>query len=211
MEQGTVRLDDIRDGMNASQRTIKRVFDVVFALTGMIVLSPVYLLIYVILRVSGGSSVIFRQERIGYGGKPFQILKFRTMTVDSEEDGVPRLTEGESEHITLIGGFLREHHLDELPQLWNVLRGDMSFVGPRPERKFFIDRIMERDPNYEYIYMMHPGLTSDATIYNGYTNTIEKMLVRLRMDLDYLQRRSLWLDAKIILKTGCFIIIGKKF
>lgn len=211
MEQGTVRLDDIRDGMNASQRTIKRIFDVVFALTGMIVLSPVYLLIYVILRVSGGSSVIFRQERIGYGGKPFQILKFRTMTVDSEEDGVPRLTEGESEHITLIGGFLREHHLDELPQLWNVLRGDMSFVGPRPERKFFIDRIMERDPNYEYIYMMHPGLTSDATIYNGYTNTIEKMLVRLRMDLDYLQRRSLWLDAKIILKTGCFIIIGKKF
>lgn len=197
--------------MNASQRTIKRILDVVFALTGMIVLSPVYLLIYVILRVSGGSSVIFRQERIGYGGKPFQILKFRTMTVDSEEDGVPRLTEGESEHITLIGGFLREHHLDELPQLWNVLRGDMSFVGPRPERKFFIDRIMERDPNYEYIYMMHPGLTSDATIYNGYTNTIEKMLVRLRMDLDYLQRRSLWLDAKIILKTGCFIIIGKKF
>lgn len=211
MKQEAVELDDIRDGMNVLERMIKRAFDIICALIGLVILSPVFLIIYIVLRVQGKGPVIYRQERIGYGGRPFRILKFRTMTTDSEENGVPRLTDGESEHITPVGGFLREHHLDELPQLWNVLRGDMSFVGPRPERKFFIDQIMERDPNYEYIYLMHPGLTSEATIYNGYTNTVEKMLVRLQMDLDYLQRRSLWLDLKIVLKTGCLIITGKKF
>lgn len=211
MKQEAVELDDIRDGMNVLERMIKRAFDVICALIGLVVLSPVFLIIYIVLRTQEEGSVIYRQERIGYGGRPFEILKFRTMTTDSEENGVPKLADGDSEHITPVGGFLREHHLDELPQLWNVLRGDMSFVGPRPERKYFIDQIMERDPNYEYIYQMYPGLTSDATIYNGYTNTVDKMLVRLQMDLDYLQRRSLWLDLKIVLKTGCFILIGKKF
>ena len=110
-----------------------------------------------------------------------------------------------------MGKFLREHHLDELPQLLNVFKGDMSFVGPRPERKYFIDRIMEINPDYEYIYMMRPGLTSMATIYNGYTDTMEKMLIRLQMDLDYLKNRSLWLDAKIVFTTVRFIIYGKKF
>lgn len=211
MKQEAVELDDIRDGMNVLERMIKRAFDVICALIGLVVLSPVFLIIYIVLRTQEEGSVIYRQERIGYGGRPFEILKFRTMTTDSEENGVPKLADSDSEHITPVGGFLREHHLDELPQLWNVLRGDMSFVGPRPERKYFIDQIMERDPNYEYIYLMYPGLTSDATIYNGYTNTVDKMLVRLQMDLDYLQRRSLWLDLKIVLKTGCFILIGKKF
>ncbi len=211
MKQEAVELDDIRDGMNVLERMIKRAFDVICALIGLVVLSPVFLIIYIVLRTQEEGPVIYRQERIGYGGRPFEILKFRTMTTDSEENGVPKLADSDSEHITPVGGFLREHHLDELPQLWNVLRGDMSFVGPRPERKYFIDQIMERDPNYEYIYLMYPGLTSDATIYNGYTNTVDKMLVRLQMDLDYLQRRSLWLDLKIVLKTGCFILIGKKF
>lgn len=210
MKQEAVELDDIRDGMNVLERMIKRAFDVICALIGLVVLSPVFLIIYIVLRTQEKGPVIYRQERIGYGGKPFEILKFRTMTTDSEENGVPKLADSDSEHITPVGGFLREHHLDELPQLWNVLRGDMSFVGPRPERKYFIDQIMDRDPNYEYIYLMYPGLTSDATIYNGYTNTVDKMLVRLQMDLDYLQRRSLWLDLKIVLKTGCFILIGKK-
>jgi lipopolysaccharide/colanic/teichoic acid biosynthesis glycosyltransferase len=106
--------------------------------------------------------------------------------------------------------FLREHHLDELPQLWNVLVGDMSFVGPRPERKYFIDKIMEQNPDYEYLYQIRPGVTSMATIYNGYTDTMEKMLIRLQMDLEYLQKRSLWLDLRIILTTASLIGYGKK-
>ena len=106
---------------------------------------------------------------------------------------------------------MREHHLDELPQLWNVVKGDMSFVGPRPERKFYIDQIMAIDNNYNLIYKMRPGLTSEATLYNGYTDTMEKMLIRLNMDIEYLKKRSLWLDMKIIIKTAISIISGKKF
>ena len=112
---------------------------------------------------------------------------------------------------TVTERFLREHHLDELPQLWNVLKGDMSFVGPRPERKYYIDKIMAVAPEYELIYLMRPGLTSEATLYNGYTDTMEKMLIRLRMDLHYLETRSLRLDLSIILRTALSIVSGKKF
>ncbi|WP_337482863.1 sugar transferase, partial [Paraprevotella clara] len=104
-----------------------------------------------------------------------------------------------------------EHHLDELPQLWNVFRGDMAFVGPRPERRYFIDLIRKENPDYDYIYLMRPGLTSMATLYNGYTDSMQKMLIRLQMDLEYLQQRSLFLDVKIVLTTIVFILKGKKF
>ena len=201
----------ITDGMNAVERAVKRVFDIVFAVLGLVLLSPVFLVIFVLLRRKCGGPVIFRQERIGYGGRPFNILKFRTMVMDSEDEGVPVLAQKSDERLMPVGRFLRDHHLDELPQLWNVLVGDMSFVGPRPERKYFIDQIMQCNPDYEYIYLMRPGTTSMATIYNGYTDTMEKMLIRLQMDLDYLQKRSLLLDAKIILTTAEYIIFGKKF
>ena len=111
---------------------------------------------------------------------------------------------------TRLEQFLRSHHLDELPQLWNVLRGDMSFVGPRPERLYFIRQIMAVDKRYEQIYRMRPGITSEASIYNGYTDSLGKMIRRMEMDLDYLQRRSLWLDLKIIIKTVTTLIQGKK-
>ena len=133
------------------------------------------------------------------------------MTADTEEDGIPMLAQKDDEHLTPVGGFLREHHLDELPQLWNILIGEMSFVGPRPERKYFIDQIMQRNSDYRYIYLMRPGATSMATIHNGYTDTMEKMLIRLQMDLDYLQRRSLLLDARILLTTLKYVLVGKKF
>ena len=155
--------------------------------------------------------VVFRQERIGRGGRPFDILKFRTMKVDSEQDGVPQLAERDDQRLTPVGRFLREHHLDELPQLWNVLVGDMSFVGPRPERRYFIDQIMKENSDYEYLYQIRPGVTSMATIYNGYTDSMEKMLIRLQMDLEYLQKRSLMLDLKIIRTTVRLIGYGKKF
>ena len=198
------------DGMNGAERLVKRTFDIVASFFGMILLSPVYLYAYLRLRHQADGPVIFRQERIGLGGRPFQILKFRTMKVDSECNGVPQLAEKGDDRLTPVGKFLREHHLDELPQLWNVLVGEMSFVGPRPERQFFIDQIMAENPDYEYLYQIRPGLTSMATIYNGYTDTMEKMLIRLQMDLEYLQKRSLWLDLKIILTTVRLIVYGKK-
>lgn len=200
----------IRDGMGILSRAIKRLFDIVFSLIGLVLLSPAFIIVYLMLKKQGDGPAIFRQERVGYKGKPFYILKFRTMKMDSE-NGTPVLAKKGDDRLTPVGKFLREHHLDELPQLWNVFVGEMSFVGPRPERKYFIDKIKEQNPNYDYIYLMRPGLTSHATIYNGYTDTMEKMLLRLQMDLDYLQNRSLWLDLKIIIKTVLMIIYGKKF
>lgn len=198
------------DGMNLCQRIIKRIFDVFCSLVGMLFLSPLFLYIYIRLRMQGDGPVIFKQERIGYGGVPFNILKYRTMRVGSDEENEPNLACKGDERLTPFGRFLRERHLDELPQLWNVFVGDMSFVGPRPERKFFIDKIMQHNADYEYIYLMRPGLTSPASVYNGYTDTMEKMLIRLKMDLDYLQKRSLWLDFKIIFITVYYILKGKK-
>ena len=187
--------------MNGLERSLKRVGDVVGAMFLLIVLSPVFLYIYIRQRMSASGPVIYSQERIGKGGKPFKIYKFRTMVVDAEKDGVPQLEQEDDPRLTEFGKTLRRHHLDELPQIWNVLKGDMSFVGYRPERQFFIDKIMEKNPDYKLLYLSAPGVTSQATIENGYTDTLEKMLKRLDMDLDYLRNRNLWLDAKIILKT----------
>lgn len=197
------------DAMGCVQRTVKRLFDIVFSLAGMIILSPVYLVIAIMLKRQKNGPAIFSQERIGYRGKPFTIYKFRTMSEPEKEPQlVAKSSIGQSTKTEL---FLREHHLDELPQLWNVLKGDMSFVGPRPERRFYIDKIMANDPSYVLIYEMRPGLTSEATLYNGYTDTMEKMQIRLHMDTDYLKRRSLALDASIIAKTFISIVSGKKF
>ena len=210
MKQISVRMEN-SEGMKAAEKAIKRGFDAVCALVGLIFLSPVFLLVYILLKRQGDGPVIFRQERIGYKGQPFYILKFRSMRMDSEKDGRPCLAKKGDERLTPVGKFLREHHLDELPQLWNVLRGDMSFVGPRPERRYFINLIMKENPDYEYIFLMRPGLTSMATLYNGYTDTMQKMLTRLDMDLEYFQRRSLWMDLKVIYTTVSFILKGKKF
>ena len=176
----------------------------------MMVLSPAYLIIMVLMRHQNNGPVFFRQERIGYGALPFTIYKFRTMSSVIEENGPQLVAKCDATNSTRLERFLREHHLDELPQLWNVLRGDMSLVGPRPERQFFIDKIMAEDENYKYIFRMRPGLTSEATLYNGYTDTMDKMLRRLHMDIDYYRRRSLWLDFSILMKTFASIVTGKK-
>ena len=210
MDEKSMALD-IRDGMNLFERMVKRVFDFTCSLLALIILSPVFLVVAIVLLWQGDGSVFFRQERIGYKGKPFNILKFRTMRADSESNGKPQLAAVNDERLTKLGKFLREHHLDELPQLVNVLWGDMSFVGPRPERRYFIDKIKQHNPNYDYLYLIRPGLTSMATLHNGYTDTMEKMLKRLDMDLEYLQKRSLWLDIKLIFTTFIYIVNGKKF
>lgn len=189
----------------------KRLFDILLSLVGMVLLSPLYLIIYIGQKLTYNGPAIYKQERIGRGGRPFMIYKFRTMIINNELDGVPQLAEADDERLTRFGKFLRNHHLDELPQLWNVLKGDMSFVGPRPERKYFIDQIMEQDTRYELLYQIRPGVTSYATLYNGYTDTMEKMLRRLDLDLYYLENRSWWFDQKILMLTFMNIVFGKKF
>lgn len=197
VEKETVSID----GMNGLERALKRLGDVVGAGVLMIVLSPVFLYIYIRQKWDASGPVIYSQERIGKGGKPFKIYKFRTMVVDAEKDGIPQLEQENDSRLTNFGRTLRKHHLDELPQVWNVLKGDMSFVGYRPERKYFIDQILVHNPDYQLLYQVSPGVTSVATIQNGYTDTMEKMLRRLDMDLHYLRHRSLWLDIKILAKT----------
>lgn len=196
---------------NGISQQIKRAIDFLLAFICLVLFSPLFLVCYIGIRREDGCPVIFSQERIGRGGKPFMILKFRTMKEEAEKDGVPQLAEKEDSRLTPFGGWLRKHHLDELPQLWNVLRGDMAFIGPRPERKYFIDKIMEHDPRYELLYQIRPGVTSYATLYNGYTDTMEKMLRRLELDLYYLEHRSWWLDTKILFNTFLNIAFGKKF
>lgn len=187
----------------------KRFFDVIGSIILLLFLFPLYLIIYIVLRLTQKGSVLFVQERIGKGGKPFDIYKFRSMKLDSEKDGKPRLARNNDDRLTKAGRFLRRHHLDELPQLWNVLKGDMSFVGPRPERKYYIDKIIKHNPRYVELYQVRPGLTSYATLYNGYTDTMDKMLRRLDMDLDYLEHQSLLTDMKIILQTVKRMIKGE--
>src|SRR3712207_1419551 len=180
----------IPDGMNEFERSMKRMADFCAAAVCLIIFSPLFLLCYILVKREDGGPAIFRQERIGRFGRPFTIYKFRSMKLDAEKDG-PQLFGHERDHrMTKIGRFLRDHHLDELPQLWNVLSGDMAFIGPRPERKFYIDQIMEHDKRYPFLYQIRPGVTSYATLYNGYTDTMEKMLRRLELDLYYLEHRS---------------------
>ena len=191
MRASTTENEDI-DGMNSFQRGLKRIGDILGSAIGLVLLSPLFVVIYIMQKIEGEGPVLFRQERIGLGGKPFYIYKFRTS-------------------LTKVGRFLREHHLDELPQLWNVLKGDMSFVGYRPERQYFIDQIVAHNPDYVLLYCSRPGVTSYATLYNGYTDTMDKMLMRLDMDLHYLRHRSLAMDMKIIFKTFFSVFSGKKF
>lgn len=190
---------------------LKRVLDIIGALLCLFVFSPLMAWCAIAIRREDGLPIIYKQERIGLYGKPFFIYKFRSMRVDAESD-YPKLSEQNGDpRLTHVGAYLRRHHLDELPQLWNVLKGDMSFVGPRPERKFYIDQIMEHDPRYAELYQIRPGVTSYATLYNGYTDTMEKMLRRLDLDLYYLKHRSLWMDFGILFKTFVNIIFGKIF
>lgn len=210
--QSTLSDHPQHDGMSAGGRFIKRSFDAVASFLLLLVFSPLIGLCALAVKLEDGGPVLFAQERIGLHGRPFFIYKFRSMRTDAEADNSPQLYSGEEDpRLTRVGRFLRAHHLDELPQLWNVLRGDMSLIGYRPERAFYIGQIMERNPRYRYLYQIRPGVTSYATLYNGYTDTIEKMLTRLDLDLYYLRNRSVWFDLKVLGLTFLSIIVGKKF
>ena len=178
---------------------MKRIFDIIIAVLCLVLFSPLILVCWLAIKLGGGPA-IYKQERIGKGGRPFYIYKFRSMVIDAEKEGDELLQMENDPRLTKIGHFLRNHHL-----------GDMSFVGYRPERKFYIDQIMQHDPRYERLYAIRPGVTSYATLYNGYTDTMEKMLRRLELDLYYLEHRSLWFDAKLLALTFLNIAFGKKF
>ena len=200
------------DAMSLIGHAVKRSFDLVLSGLLMVIFSPLALICALAVKWEDGGPAIYSQERMGRGGKPFNILKFRSMRVDAEAANSPALYSGDDDpRLTKVGKFLRQHHLDELPQLWNVFCGDMSFIGYRPERQFYIDQIMAVNPRYRYLFQIRPGVTSYATLYNGYTDTLDKMLTRLELDLYYLRNHSIWFDARLLALTFLRIVGGKKF
>ena len=202
---------EIKNRNNRMERFVKRSTDILVSVPCLVLSSPLFAIISLAIKWEDGLPIIYKQERIGLHGKPFNIYKFRSMKADAEKDG-PILLEIEGDtRLTRVGKFIRAHHLDELPQLWNIVKGDMSLVGPRPERKYYIDQIIKHDSRYTYLYQIRPGATSYATLYNGYTDTMPKMLRRLSLDLYYLEHRSWWFDAKILFKTMMNILFGKIF
>ena len=195
--------------MSDSELCIKRALDVAVSLIGLIVLSPLLALIMLQVKLSSKGPIFYNQERVGLYGLPFRIHKFRTMIDHAEADGVPQITHDNDPRITRVGHWLRKYRLDELPQLWNILKGDMAIVGPRPERPYFIEQIMKEAPYYCLIYKVRPGLTSWGPIRVGYTDTMEKMIERLNCDIVYVENMSLMLDFKILFFTIGVILRGK--
>jgi lipopolysaccharide/colanic/teichoic acid biosynthesis glycosyltransferase len=194
--------------MPAWQENVKRLIDIVGSLIAMIILIPVYLVLTIIIKSSGKGAVIYSQERIGKFGKPFVIYKFRSMFSGSENNG-PALSGKNDPRITPVGRFMRRTHLDEIPQFYNVVRGDMSLVGPRPERQYYIDRIVKRAPHYTHLLKLRPGMTSWGQVKYGYASNIDQMLERLPYDIIYLKNISLYLDLKILIYTMINVMHGK--
>lgn len=189
------------------QSSLKRVIDIFVSLTALIVLIPVYLLIGLVIKFSSPGPIFFKQKRIGLHKEPFLIVKFRTMVVDAEKNG-PQLSSESDKRITKVGRFLRKTRLDELPQFWNVLIGEMSLVGPRPERQFFIDKILERAPHYKHLSKVRPGITSWGQVKYGYAENVDQMVQRLKYDLLYIENISPALDFKIMAYTVIIILKG---
>ena len=205
-----IRLDDIMGEpfidltsprINEFSTNVKRTIDVVVSIIGLILLSPLFGLISVGVKMSGPGKIIYSQERIGLHRKPFRIFKFRSMVEDAEIEGIPKLSGDNDRRITKIGKWMRKYRLDELPQFWNVLKGDMSLVGPRPEREYFIDKIVKKAPWYTLVLQVQPGITSWGMVKYGYATDIDQMIERNRYDLIYLANMSIAVDFKILIHT----------
>lgn len=191
-----------------STRNVKRLIDIVASSAALCLLAIPMAAIGVAVKLDSKGSALFRQERIGYHGRPFNILKFRTMVSEAEKDG-PRLSSENDSRITRLGRYLRKYRLDELPQFWNVLTGDMSLVGPRPERRHFIEQIMAVAPQYTLVHQVRPGITSWGMVKYGYASSVEQMIERLRYDLVYLANISIAVDIKILIYTVKTVIKGR--
>jgi len=181
-------------------RILKRGFDLLFSICTMTLGAPVFLLLLLVTKFSSKGPALFKQERIGRNGRPFYIYKFRSMYIDAESNG-PQLSSSYDVRITKWGRIIRQTRLDELPQFWNVLKGEMSVVGPRPERQYFIEKIITKTPNYKKLFHLKPGITSMGQVHYGYAENVDEMCHRMRYDLLYLQNMSLNSDLNIIIKT----------
>ncbi|MFW5822142.1 MAG: sugar transferase [Tangfeifania sp.] len=186
--------------MSAWQEKTKRLLDIVLSIFAAIIFLPVFLVLAIIIKSTSKGPVIYRQERIGRFGEPFYIYKLRSM-VQEAENGTPELSSENDRRITKIGRFLRKTHLDEIPQFFNVIKGDMSLVGPRPERKFYIDQIVKQAPHYTHLHKLRPGITSWGQVKYGYASNVDEMLERLQYDMIYLKNISLYIDFKILIYT----------
>ncbi len=206
---GDPLVDISGSSMSESGKNIKRVLDIILSVLVLILVSPLLLAVAVAIKLDSHGPVFYTQERVGYHNVPFNIIKFRSMVQDAEQANRPQLTSDEDPRVTRVGRFLRKYRIDELPQFWNVIKGDMSIVGPRPERQFYIDQIVKRVPSYALLHQVRPGITSMGMVKYGYAQNVDQMVERLSYDLLYLENMSLINDFKIMVYTIKTIVTGK--